>query len=79
MKIEHIKENKADIAVVSSKEKLIVDVQSALDLAMTVKYETGVQRTTQEVLIAAMAIGYADEAPYKRPRKKLDEIVKWCE
>ncbi len=41
MKIEHIKENKADIAVVSSKEKLIVDVQSALDLAMTVKYETG--------------------------------------
>lgn len=76
MKIEHIKENKADIAVVSSKEKLIVDVQSALDLAMTVKYETGVQRTTQEVLIAAMAIGYADEAPDKRPRKKLDEIVK---
>ncbi len=41
MKIEHIKENKADIAVVSSKEKLIVDVQSALDLVMTVKYETG--------------------------------------
>ncbi len=41
--------------------------------------ETGVQRTTQEVLIAAMAIGYADEAPDKRPRKKLDEIVKWCE
>ncbi len=56
-----------------------MDVQSALDLAMTVKYETGVQRTTQEVLIAAMAIGYADEAPDKRPRKKLDEIVKWCE
>lgn len=52
-----------------------MDVQSALDLAMTVKYETGVQRTTQEVLIAAMAIGYADEAPDKRPRKKLDEIV----
>jgi len=30
-----------DIAVISSKEKLITDTQSALDLAMTVKYETG--------------------------------------
>ena len=74
-----MKDNGTDIAVISSDEKVIVDTQSALDLAMTVKYETGVQRTTQEVLIAAMAIGYADEAPDKRPRKKLDEIVKWCE
>ena len=30
-----------DIAVISSDEKVIVDVQSALDLAMTVNYETG--------------------------------------
>lgn len=41
MNIEYLKENNADIAVVSSEEKLIVDVQSALDLAMTIKYETG--------------------------------------
>lgn len=41
MNIEHIKDNGTDIAVISSDEKLIVDAQSALDLAMTVKYETG--------------------------------------
>ena len=32
--------NGTDIAVISSDEKVIVDTQSALDLAMTVKYET---------------------------------------
>ncbi len=41
MKIEHLKDNGTDIAVISSDEKLIVDTQSALDLVMTVKYETG--------------------------------------
>lgn len=41
MNIEHLNDNGTDIAVVSSDEKLIVDVQSALDLAMSVKYETG--------------------------------------
>ena len=41
MKIEHINDNGMDIAVVSSDGKVITDVQSALDLAMTVKYETG--------------------------------------
>ncbi len=41
MNIEHLKDNGTDIAVISSDEKLIVDVQSALDLAMTVQYETG--------------------------------------
>ncbi len=41
MNIEHLKENGTDIAVVSSDGLLITDVQSALDLAMTVKYETG--------------------------------------
>ena len=40
MNIEHLKDNRTDIAVISSEEKLIVDTQSALDLAMTVKYET---------------------------------------
>lgn len=41
MNIEYLKDNGANIAVISSDEKLIVDTQSALDLAMTVKYETG--------------------------------------
>ena len=41
MNIEYLKDNGTEIAVISSDEKLIVDTQSALDLAMTVKYETG--------------------------------------
>lgn len=41
MNIEHLKENGTDIAVIFSDENLIFDIQSALDLAMTVKYETG--------------------------------------
>lgn len=44
MKIEHLIENGNDIAVVSSNTKIIVDTQSALDLAMTVKYETGASK-----------------------------------
>lgn len=44
MKIECLKNRELDIAVVSSDKKVIVDVQSALDLVMTVKYETGVSR-----------------------------------
>ena len=41
MKTEVIKKNNTEIAVVSSEELLITDVQSALDLVMTVSYETG--------------------------------------
>ena len=44
MKIEHLKKNGIDIAVVSGDEMIIVDTQSALDFAMTVKYETGADR-----------------------------------
>ncbi len=33
--IEHLKEKGMDIAVISSDEKVIVDIQSVLDLAMT--------------------------------------------
>ena len=44
MNIEHLKDNGIDIAVVSGDELVIVDTQSALDLAMTVKYETGAER-----------------------------------
>ena len=40
MKTEVIKKNNAEVAVVNSDELLITDVQSALDLIMTVKYET---------------------------------------
>ena len=52
MNIEHLKDNRTDIAVISSEEKLIVDTQSALDLAMTVKYETG----TQNIVISKSAV-----------------------
>lgn len=41
MKTEIIKKNNIDVAVVSSDKLLITDVQSALDLIMTVTYETG--------------------------------------
>ena len=41
MKIEVIKNFNTEVAVVSSDELLITDVQSALDLIMTVKYKTG--------------------------------------
>lgn len=52
MNIEHLKENGTDIAVISSNEKLIIDTQSALDLAMTVKYETG----TTKIVINKSAV-----------------------
>lgn len=41
MKTDVIKKNNIEVAVVSSDEQLITDVQSALGLIMTVKYETG--------------------------------------
>ncbi len=41
MRTEVIMKNNTEIAVVNSDELLITDVQSALDLIMTVKYETG--------------------------------------
>lgn len=40
MNIEHLNVNGMELAVVSSDEIVIIDTQSALDLAMTVKYET---------------------------------------
>lgn len=44
MKINIVKENDIDIAVVNRSEILIIDVQSALDFIMTVQYETGCNR-----------------------------------
>lgn len=43
-KIESVKAHDVEIAVVSGDGKVIADVQSALDLMMTVKYETGASR-----------------------------------
>jgi hypothetical protein len=44
MEINIIKENNIEIAVVSSSEILIKDVQSALDFMATVRYDTGCDR-----------------------------------
>ncbi len=44
MNIESIKTDNVTIALVSGDETLICDPQSALDLAMTVRYETGADR-----------------------------------
>ncbi len=44
MNIEYLKDNGIDIAVVSGDEAVIVDTQSALDLAMAVKYDRGAER-----------------------------------
>lgn len=44
MNIEHLKADGIDIAVVSSDETVMIDTQSALDLVMSVKYETGAER-----------------------------------
>ncbi len=44
MNIDYLNNDGIDIAVVSGDEMVIVDTQSALDLAMTVKHETGAER-----------------------------------
>ena len=44
MKIETFKQNNVEIAVISSSEILIKDVQSALDLTASVAFETGCNR-----------------------------------
>lgn len=44
MNIKTIKQNGIDIAVITAESKLITDVQSALDLIMTVKYEAKSER-----------------------------------
>lgn len=44
MNIKTITKNGIDIAVIAAESKLITDAQSALDLIMTVKYETKAER-----------------------------------
>ena len=41
MKTEVVRKNNIEVAVVSSEELLMKDVASALDFAMSVRYETG--------------------------------------
>ena len=44
MELKQVEKNGQRIAVITGEAPLITDVQSALDLIMTVKYETGCQR-----------------------------------
>lgn len=44
MQIESIRENGVQIAAVAGKEKLITDAASALELALSARYETGADR-----------------------------------
>lgn len=44
MKIEQIRQNDINVVVIASEDKIITDVQSALDMAVSVIYETGVDR-----------------------------------
>ena len=55
MNIENMTLNGKTVAVINGKEKVITDVQSALDLIMTVKYESGAN------LIAVSKDAVADE------------------
>ena len=48
MRIEYIKENGVTIAVVTGEEKVVTDAASALELAMSAKYETGADRIAIE-------------------------------
>ena len=44
MEIKRVEQNQVAIAIVASNELLITDVQSALDLMATVRYEAGIAR-----------------------------------
>ena len=48
MKIETITENGVTIAVISDSQNAICDEQSAMELALRVKYETGAERIALE-------------------------------
>ena len=53
MRIEHISENGVDIAVITGEETLITDTASALELAMTARYETGADRLAIDKAVIA--------------------------
>lgn len=53
MQIEHIENENGTIAVITGEEKLITDVQSALDLAMTARYESGAEKLAIDKKVVA--------------------------
>lgn len=53
MNIEHLNINGTNIAAVSGGEKIMTDAQSAMELAMSVKYETGADRIAIDKSIIA--------------------------
>ena len=53
MQIEYIKENGVTIAVVTGEEKVGTDAASALELAMSAKYETGADRLAIDKRVVA--------------------------
>lgn len=53
MQIEYIKENGVTIAVVTGEEKVVTDAASALELAMSAKYETGADRLAIDKRVVA--------------------------
>ncbi|MCI9214563.1 MAG: DUF4180 domain-containing protein [Oscillospiraceae bacterium] len=53
MQIEYIKENGVTIAVVTGEEKVVMDTASALELAMSAKYETGADRLAIDKRVVA--------------------------
>lgn len=58
MKINIVKENNTEIALVNSSEVLITDAQSALDLIATIQYETGCNKIILN--ISAICEGFFD-------------------
>lgn len=53
MQIEHIENENGTIAVITGEEKLITDAQSALDLAMTTRYESGAEKLAIDKKVVA--------------------------
>ncbi len=58
MQIEKISENNVEIAHIVAKETVIRDLQSALDLMMTVQYETGINNIaiSQNLIVGSFFI-----------------------
>ena len=44
MQIESIHENEMNVAIITGEEKLVTDAASALELALSARYETGADR-----------------------------------
>lgn len=53
MQIEHMENENGTIAVITGEEKLITDAQSALDLAMTARYESGAEKLAIDKKVVA--------------------------